>query len=177
MSPAEIASAEQAVRGLVGADVARLLRPVLRVEHAAVMDVIGRLPWGTDPVEVVASAAVAMLAHATRPGGPVDPADDDSDVPWARTLIRVVGAPVIGAKSARRWFAHLERSLWEDMPVSSVAQAVAAYAVARFEDAMGRDHDAWWWMQMGAAQAEADERVGLGVAVVVRAAHLLAWRE
>ena len=110
------------------------------------------------------------------PRGAVDPAHDDADVPWAVMLARLVAAPAVGSRTARRWFGHLERMLWEDVQVSAVPMAVAAYAVAGFEDARGRDHEVWWWLQMAAAQAEHDERPGLGLVVTVRAARLLSRR-
>jgi hypothetical protein len=79
-SPEQIASAEDAVRGLVGDDVARLLRPALRPEHVPVVEMLERLAWSVGPVEVIADEAVKILAASTKPGGIIDPKDDDADV-------------------------------------------------------------------------------------------------
>ena len=57
----EIASADDAVRKIVGEDVSRLLSPVLRPEHAPVVCDVDRLPWGQEPVEVVADRALAKV--------------------------------------------------------------------------------------------------------------------
>jgi hypothetical protein len=173
MSPAQIVSAEEAIRELVGADVALLLEPRLLPEHAPLVESIRRLPWEARPLGIVAAEAVGMLAAATRLGGPVDPALDDSDVPWALAMNRIGSDPAAGSKSARRWFAGVESLLWEGVEVSPVAMAVAAYYAAHFEDRLGHDHECWWWMQMATAQAEIDGRAGLGVVAVLRSARLL----
>lgn len=176
MTAREIASAEEVVRGLVGTDTARLLRPVLRDEHRAVVDAVERLPWGVESVDGVAAKALAILTNATTPSGSLDPADDDADLAWTLGLGRMMVDPASGSRCARRWVVHLERLLWEDVQVSPVPMAVAAYAVARFEDALGRDYEVWRWTMAGAIQTEIDHRRGLGLAVVVRAARLLTWR-
>jgi len=175
MTSEQVASAEEAVRGLVGPDVARLLRPVLRIEHAPLVEALNRLAWDLEPMDVVADRAMHILLAATVPGGVLDPVDDEIDVPWAGALGRMVGAPLQGTKIARQWFAHLERSLWEGVLVSPVVQATAAYCVAYFEDAVGHDYSRWRWVTTAGIVTDLDERHGLGVTVVVRAAKLLSW--
>jgi hypothetical protein len=175
MSTSEIASAEEAIRSLVGLDVAHLLRPVLSHEHAPLVDLVHQLPWDDEPAEAVADHALHALRGATMPGGLLDPAHDDADVPWVRMLLMVQGSG-IASRSARRWFAHLERLLWEGAVVSTIPMAVAAYAVARFEDDLEHPTETWWWMQMAASQGELDDRQGIGLVVLIRAAHLLAGR-
>jgi hypothetical protein len=176
MSPEEIAAAEDAVRGLLGDDVVRLLRPVLLPEHAAIVERIDRLPWAVESLAIVADTAMDILERVTMPGGLIDPKDDDADVPWAFTLRRIAGAPEIGARLACRWFALLERLLWRDAPVSSVVLATSAYLAAYFEEMRGRDHEVWRWLMLAAIQTELDERVGLGLVSVIRVAKLIAGR-
>ena len=108
--------------------------------------------------------------------GPVDPSDDDSDIVWAMTLNKMANAPTIGSKMARAWYVHGMRLLWNDAEVSTVFQATAAYAVARFEDALHNRNEVARWMMTAAVETEADERRGIGLAVVVRAARLLTLR-
>ncbi len=175
MSAKEIASAEEAVRRIVGEDVARLLCPVLRDEHRAVVDAVERLPWGVEPVDVVGAQAVTMLCEATKSRGPIDPVADDADAPWARTLNLMMAAPETGSWAARRWVSHGEKLRWADAPVSSVFLATASYYAACCEDARGQDHGRWWWMQMASTETEADGRCGLGIVAVIRFARLCAW--
>lgn len=174
MSPEQIANAKDAVRALVAADVARLFEPTLRPEHVRVVEAIERLPWGAKPLDVVAVAAEKILKRAERPGGTIAPAEDEADVPWAMFLLKLTGCPTVGSRAARRWFANLERSLQYDISVSPVVMGVSAYTVARFEDALGHEFEVWWWLQMAVNQTEHDERHGLALAVVLRAATLLA---
>jgi hypothetical protein len=176
MSPVQVASAEDALRPLLEPEIARLMSPRLRAEHAPVIGIIERLGWGVEPLGVVADEALNILATATASRGPLIPSDHDSDVPWVRALGRMAHARAIGSKVARHWFVHLERLITDDVPVSEVSQAVAAYTVARFEDDLGSEHEVWWWTQMAATQTEGDERVGLGLVTAVRAAKLLSWR-
>jgi hypothetical protein len=175
MSPDQVASAEDALRHLLEPEVAQLMVPLLRPEHRSVVEAIERLGWGVESLGVVADQALNILATATASGGPLIPSDHDSDVPWVTALGRIASAPAIGSKVARHWFVHLERLLGADVPVSEVTQAIAAYAVARFEDDLGSEHEVWWWTQMAATQTEGDGRVGLGLAVASRAARLLGW--
>jgi len=51
--------------------------------------------------------------------------------------------------------------------------AMSAYAIAFFEDGMGREHEVRRWLMTGAIEADIDNRVGLGLATVIRAAKLL----
>lgn len=178
MSSEQIDDAEIAVLGLLGPDVASLLRPVLRREHAMIVETIERLPWAFGPADVVAADARSILVGATKSGGPVDPKDDDADIVWTMTLNRVASAPAIGSKLARAWYVHGLRTLWRDAEVSTIFQAMAAYFVAASEDALNHPHEVARWMKTAAVETEADDRVGLGLAVVLRAARLLtgAWR-
>lgn len=175
MTPEEIASADEAVRSLLSVDVARLLRPILRHEHAPVVEAVGQLHWDEDPVDVLATKALTVLKGAAMPGGPVDLKDDDADVVWVVALNRIASAPAVASRLARAWYVHGMRLLWDDAEVSTVAQAMAAYAVARFEDALHNRHEVARWMMIAAIETEADERTGLGLAVVVRAARLCSW--
>jgi hypothetical protein len=173
MSSKQIADAENAVRGLFGADVVRLLRPVLRREHAMIVETIERLPWAIEPMDIVGHDAVEILVGATKLGGPIDPKDDDADIVWAVTLNKVASAPAIGSKMARAWYLHGMRLLWDDAEVSTVFQAMASYFVAASEDALNHPHEVARWIKTAAVETEVDDRVGLGLAVVLRAARLV----
>jgi hypothetical protein len=138
-----------------------------------IVERIARLPWNGDDVERSVREAFAALVDGTIPGGPIDPSLDESDVPWCAMLSRLVHVPVLGSKRARQWFALLQRLRWADVPVSTIPEGVAAYAVALMEHLRGRESEAGYWMRLGAIQNAEDDRVGMGVAVVVRAARLL----
>jgi hypothetical protein len=165
--------AERDVRHLLGPGVEKLLRPSIRPEHAPIVKRIQRLPWDEHPVELVVREAFSILVDLTVPGGEADPAQDDSDVPWCSMLHRMLRVPVLGSKRARQWFALMQRLRWCDVPVSTISEGVSAYAVALMEHLRGRESEAHYWMRVAAVQNEDDERVGLGVAVVLRAARLL----
>jgi hypothetical protein len=173
MTREHLDAVERDVGHLLGPGVGDLLRPRLRPEHAAIVERIERLPWDKEPVDIAVREAFAILVDATVPGGPMDPADDQSDIPWCAMLSRMVSVPVLGSKRARQWYALQQRFRWCDVPVSSISEGVAAYAVALFEHLRRRESEAHYWMRLGAIQNEHDERTGLGVAVVIRAARLL----
>ena len=177
MSSEEIAAAEDAVRGLLGDDVAELLRPVLRPEHVPVVEMLERLAWSVGPMEVIADEAIKILAESTTPGGLIDPKDDDADVPWAVILNKMLAAPRVGSRSARTWYAHGMRLLWADAEVSAIYMSTASYHVAALADLLGREHDVARWMMTAAIESEHDARSGVVLAAVVRAARLLtgAW--
>ncbi len=149
----------------------QLLDPELRPEHRVVVDQIEALPWG-DPSSSV-EHAFAILKGATVPGGPIDPNDDHGDVPWCRMLVRLIDVPTVGTRAARQWFVHLWRLRTEDVLVSSVVEAVAAYAVAVFEHRRGRAHEAERWSMTAGFQTDFEPRAALGVVAFVRAARLL----
>lgn len=173
MSPEQIAAAEDAVRGLLGDDVVRLLRPVHRPEHGPIIEMIDNLPWNMKGVEIVAADALKFLTDATQPGGLIDPKDDDADVPWAVVLTRSKSVPIIGSNMARTWFAHGMHLLFNDAEVSAVFASTAAYGIALFEDDMGHEHEVWRWMMTAAIETNHDDRPGLGLASFLRAAKLL----
>jgi hypothetical protein len=176
MSPEELACATEALRRILDEDLVHLLEPRLHADHAPLVEAIGHLPWETGPLDAVADEAVKMLTLATRAGGPVDPATECSDVAWALAVNRMLSAPAIGSRSARRWFVHGDALLSNDVPVCSLFQATASYYVAAFEDARNREHERWWWMQMASGQTEIDARPGLGLVAVLRFARLLSGR-
>ena len=173
MTREHLDQAERDVRHLLGPGVEKLLRPSIRPEHARVIERIERLPWDEHPVELVVREAFSVLIDATVPGGPIDPAVDGSDIPWCAMLSRMIATPVGASKRARQWFALMQRLRWCDVPVSTISEAVSAYAVALMEHLRGRESEAHYWMRVAAVQNEDDERVGLGVAVVLRSARLL----
>jgi hypothetical protein len=133
MSPEQIVAAEEAVRGLVEADVARLLRPVLRPEHVPVIAAVERLPWAVERIEIVAEGSLTILTAAAMPGGLLDPVDDQSDVPWAITLGKLASVPSAGSKAANSWFRHGLHLLFEDVAVSGVHQAMMQLGPRRDE--------------------------------------------
>lgn len=165
--------AERDVLPLLAPGVAALLQPVVRPEHALIVERIERLRWDEQPVERAVREAFSVLVDVTVPGGPIDPGADASDVPWCSMLRRMVGVPVLASKRARQWFGLLQRLRWNDVPVSSISEGVACYAVALFEHLRGRESEARYWMRVGAIQNEDDDRAGIGVAVVIRAARLM----
>jgi hypothetical protein len=175
MTAAEIAGAEEAVRELVGREIAELARPALRPGHALVVEMIERLPWTVEPTHVVAGRVLTILTVATMPGGPLDPAHDDADLPWAITLMKLVGTPSVGSTIARAWYRHGLHLLLSDVEVSTVVQSVAAYTIASFEDALGNHHEVGRWLKIAAVEGEIDDRPGVSLAVALRAARLLAW--
>jgi hypothetical protein len=73
-------------------------------------------------------------------------------------------------------FAILQRARWNDVAVCPISEGVAAYAVALAEHLRGRLTEADYWTRIDAIQNEDDDRVGMGVAVVIRAARMLAGR-
>ena len=169
----QLDEAERDIRHLLGRGVEGLLRPTIRPEHATIVERIEKLGWNERPVDIVAREAFAVLVDTTVPGGPIDPAQDGSDVPWCAMLKRMVTEPVLGSRRARQWFALMMRFRWGDVAVSSVSEGVAAYAVALMERLRGRQSEADYWVRVAAIQNEDDVRAGLGVAVVIRAARLL----
>jgi hypothetical protein len=150
---------------------ARLLAPRLRREHQVVVDQIDALKWD-DPARAV-EQAIELLKKATSPDGLIDPADDHGDVAWGMMLARLGDAPVAGSRAARQWFVHLHRLRSEDVPVSTLVEAVAAYAVAVLEYRRHRHHEVErWWMTAG-LMTDFDERAGRGSVAFIRAARLL----
>ena len=176
MTAAEIAAAEEAVRELLVPEVAGLLRPALPREHRAVLDALDRLPWHVEPIESVAMKALTILKEASIPGGIADPKEDDADVAWTMTLNRMASVPSVGSRMGRAWYRHGVHSLLRDVEVSTVVQSVAAYTIASFEDALGNQREVGRWMMIAAVESEIDDRPGVGLAVVLRAARLLAWK-
>lgn len=139
----------------------RLLDPLLRAEHQAVVaGLVG---------VAVADAADTMLALMV-PGGVLDPAVDDVDVPWCDLLARTINEPDVGFMIAKKWFVHLHRLQHEDVPVSTIVEGTAAYATAGFALVCGRHEQHRWWMRTAAVVAEHD---GLEVVAYLRAARLL----
>jgi hypothetical protein len=179
MTAPQIAFAERAVREIVADDLGRLLVPVLHAGHVAVIQQIMGLRWSDDPLDILAPLALGILTAATRAGGPLDPAQDDADIPWVSTITRTTSVPETASLLARQWFAHLERTCWQgsgeagDEPVSAILMSVAAYVCAYAEDLRGSEYEAWRWMQMAAIQAEMDGRPGLGLVAHLRAARLM----
>ncbi len=165
--------AERDMLPLLSPDVAAILRPVLRPEHARIVERINGLAWDDEPVDHAVREAFSILVDATVPSGLVDPAADAADVPWCAMLRRMIAVPVLGSKKARQWFAIMQRFRWNDVLVSPISEGVASYAVALMEHLRGRESEARYWMRVGAIQNEDDDRAGLGVAVVIRAARLL----
>jgi hypothetical protein len=176
MTAAEIADAEEAVRELVDADVARLLRPALRHEHAPIVEQIDRLPWGAEPTDFMTGKALTILKVATMPGGLADPKEDDADIAWAIAINRTVRVPSVGSRMGRAWFVHGMRLLGADAEVSAVFMSVAAYATAWCEAARGNRNEVARWITIAGIESEVDDRPGVGLAVVVRAARLLPWQ-
>jgi hypothetical protein len=150
---------------------ARLLAPRLRREHQVVVDQIDALKWD-DPARAV-EQAIELLKKATSPDGLIDPADDHGDVAWCRMLTRLGDAPVAGSRAARQWFTHLFRLRTEDIVVSTMTEAVAAYAVAAFEYRRRRHHEVERWSLTAAIQTDFDEPGTRGAVAYVRAARLL----
>lgn len=173
LKPEQLDSLEHDVRHLIGPNVEWVLRPRPRSEQVSIVDRIARLPWTGDDVERTVREAFAALVDGTVPGGPIDPSLDESDVPWCEMLGRLVHVPVLGSKRARQWFALLQRFRWADVPVSTIPEGVAAYAVALMEHLRGRESESDYWTRLAAIQNEDDDRVGMGVAVAIRAARLL----
>jgi hypothetical protein len=61
----------------------------------------------------------------------------------------------------------------EDIAVSTLVEAVAAYAVAAFEHLRARHHEVERWSMTAAMQTDFEPGVGLGAIAYVRAARLL----
>jgi hypothetical protein len=176
MTAEEIADAEEAVTTLLVPEVARLLRPALPREHRAVLDALDRLSWDVEPIESVAMKALTILKAASIPGGIADPKEDDADVAWTMTLNRMTSVPSVGSKMGRAWYRHGQRLLWADAGVSTVFLGMAAYTVASFEDVLRSDHAVARWLMTAGVETDVDDRPGVGLAVVVRAARLLSSR-
>jgi len=150
----------------LGPDEQRLLRPRLRERHVGLMAQLDQLPWLDDPTKS-ADVAVEVLAAS------IDPADEEGDVPWTTSALKLVESPRLGTRFARAWFVRLLRARSEDVPVSPTVEAVASYTVAAFEVLLGREHEVWIWMQTAACVTEFEGRPGLCLATHVRAARLL----
>ena len=168
---AQLREAADDVRRLLPfAHALRLLDVSPRPEHHEVygplLDIVGSHPAD------VAEVQVNMLIDVTVAGGPLDPGDERSDVPWCACL-RCMTEPAIGSRAARRWFAHLDRLRHDDVAVAPSVMAVAAYAVARFEALRGRRHEAAWWARTASMETDTEDEVGLSVVVLLRAALLL----
>lgn len=160
----------QAVARLLAPADLHLLRPQLRPAHRALVASLDALPWGRP--EVVVNEAMAILKRETYPGRTIDPNDDQGDVPWCSMLVRLVPVPHVGSRAARCWFVHLHRLRSQDIAVSSLVESVAAYGVATFERRAGRQHEVERWWTTAGLMTEPDERAGLGLLAVVRAASL-----
>ena len=168
---AQLQEALDDVRGLPAfAPALRLLdvspRPYHHEVYGPLLDIVGSSQAD------VAEVQVNMLIGVTRPGGPLDPQDERSDVPWC-AFLRGMADAAIGSRAARRWFIHLDRLRQADVAVALSAMAVAAYAVARFEALRGRHQEAAWWARTASMETDTEDEVGLGVVVVLRAALLL----
>lgn len=170
-SPERVDKMARALEVLLDAQEARLLVPELRPEHQAVVDQLDALNWA-DPA-VAVEQALALLKDATRPDGAIDPNDDHGDVPWALMLVRLTDLPVAGSRAARQWFAHLYRLRTQDVPVSTICESTAAYAVAAFEYRRCRQHEVERWSMTAGLQTEFDAGVGRGAVAFIRAARLL----
>jgi hypothetical protein len=164
--------AVRALEPLVRPEERRLLEPVLRREHAGLADELHALPW--DRPEAAVEQGLKILMRETRPCGVLDPSVDDADIPWCIVLVLLAEAPLLGSRTARRWFSHLYRlQLGEDAPVSVVVEATAAYAVAAFELLVGRHHEAARWAETASIVSEHDDRPMIGLIAYVRAVRLL----
>lgn len=119
------------------------------------------------------SSPRAILFNATVPGGHNDPSSEQSDVAWCAAIVKMLHAPVVGSKLAREWFAALERFRSDDAVVASVPQGISSYAVALMEFHRGRPSECGYWMRTAAVMTEDDERAGLALVVLLRAARLL----
>jgi len=157
---------EVSLLGILGPDEERLLRPRLRERHISLVAQLDQLPWFDDPMKS-ADVAVDILSAA------VDPADDEGDVPWVVTALKLIEAPREGTRFGRVWFRQLLHARVEDLPVSPIVEAVASYTVAAFEVLLGRDHETWLWSQTAASMTDFEGRPGLSLAMHVRAARLL----
>ncbi|MFI5297299.1 MAG: hypothetical protein ACHREM_04315 [Polyangiales bacterium] len=161
------------LRPLVGDTERRLLDPLDRPEHDAIVRMLGRLPWDQDP-KSAASIALRMLTRETVADGVLDPITDDADVPWCSALRRLVDHPDLGAHFARQWFAHLHRLRWSDTPVSAVSEGVAARAASFFEVRRERHIEAARWSRTASVVCEAEHTSPrLDVLVFARACVLL----
>jgi hypothetical protein len=171
LSAARVDEMARSLKVLLESQEARLLDPKLRPEHQAVVDQLDALDWGE--VTLAVEQALAILKNETYPGRAIDPADDHGDVAWCEMLVRLREVPVLGSRVARRWFAHLYRLRTQDIAVSTLTEAVAAYAVAAFEYLRGRAHEVERWSLTAGLMTDFDERVGRGAVAFVRAARLL----
>jgi hypothetical protein len=170
-SPEHVDRMARSLRALLDAHEVHQLEPQLRPEHQPVVDQLDALNW-VDRALVI-DQALAILKIATVPGGAIDPNDDHSDVPWCMMLTRLADVPVPGARAARQWFTHLHHLRTEDVLVSTMTEAVAAYAVAAYEHLRGRAHEVERWSLTAGLMTDFDERVGRGAVAYVRAARLL----
>jgi hypothetical protein len=160
------------LRGLLG-DRAGLLDVEPRPEHLLVIRNVEDL-FLEYRTETAATEAIALLAEVTIAGGRISPDDHRGDVPWCSMLVQVADRPKLGSRAARGWFSHLYRAGFMGDECSGIAMGVAAYAVAAFEQRLGRTHEAARWLEAASAQTEDMEPAAIGLAVVVRASGLLA---
>jgi hypothetical protein len=161
----------RALAPLVRLEDRRLLDPRPRPEHVPLIDELRALRW--DRPDPAAERAFELLLGETTPGGSVDPCIDEADVPWCLMLVCLVEVPHLGAHAARRWFRHLFRLQVDDVPVSTVVEAVAAYSVAAFCSIIGLDEEVRRWMHTASIVGEHDERPMIGLLAYVRAVRLL----
>ncbi len=161
------------LRELLGDDRTTLLNVDPRPEQADLIAELQRTIDGSKNLEERVRHAEKILRHACVPGGIIDPQDDHGDLPWCLVLKHLAGEPSLGAAVARRWFRHLVRLQHEDHVVSVVLEAVSAYAVAWLELLSGRMAQHERWMMIAANATDHEDRSGLSLVVVVRAALLL----
>lgn len=157
-------------------DIEALLRRLLHPDDAKLLDLDPR-PEHLAIIERVATARqkdiLLLLQSVTVPGGCVEPNDDRGDVVWAAGLRRFDDDPVEGLRFSQGWYTHLDRLQRDDIEVSAVHLAVAAYAVALSEHRLGRRVRARRWWNLAAVQTDTDPRCGLGIVAVYRATRLL----
>jgi hypothetical protein len=160
------------VRDLLGEDRTTLLNIDPRPEHAVLIAELQRAIDGPEKLEERVRHAEEILRHACVPGGIIDPQDDQGDLPWCLVLKHLRDEPIPGSALARRWFTHLVRLRHEDHAVSATLEGMAAYGVAWAEMLAGRMVRSERWMQIAANATDHDDRSGLSLVVVVRAALL-----